>query len=84
MTSTPLVHRLSRITGQIEAIKKQVQESDPDCKYILQQIKAVNSGLRAFGEAYVQAHAQECIKNFDDKEKLTQDLSALISEAFRL
>lgn len=84
MASTPLIHRLNRVTGQIEAVKKQIQEGEPDCRYILQQIKAVTSALKAFGEAYVQEHAHACIKKSEDKEKLSEDLSALISEAFRL
>ena len=55
MQNEKLIHRLNRITGQIEGIKRKLEsEEDADCVQTLQQLKASINGLKKFGEAYIR------------------------------
>jgi CsoR family transcriptional regulator, copper-sensing transcriptional repressor len=81
-----LVHRLSRIQGQIEAIKKEIQlEENKDCVKIMRLIKASNNAMKKFGEAYITAHLEECLRNNNSVgETLEKDLKDVINSVFNL
>lgn len=86
MSSTDLVHRLSRIIGQLEGLKKTIQsDADNDCLATIQQLKASINGLKKFGESYVKDHMKECVQqNNKNKEEMEAMLSEIISGAFSL
>ncbi len=80
-----LVHRLNRIGGQIEGIKKRVGHGEDDCVQTLQQLKAVINGLKKFGESYVHTHMDACLKDkMADRDDLEKSLKEVISSAFSL
>lgn len=86
MSSSDLIHRLSRIIGQLEGLKKTLQcDTDHDCLATIQQLKASINGLKKFGESYVKDHMKECVRqnktSIDDMESM---LSDIISGAFSL
>lgn len=57
MENIELIHRLNRIQGQIEAVKKSIKiDDEKDCVKTLRLIKAANNALKKFGEAYVIMH----------------------------
>ena len=63
MENEKLVFRLNRVTGQIDAIKKQLKNNqDDDCLKVLQQLKASINALKKFGEAYMSEHLETCIQ----------------------
>lgn len=52
--------KLNRIAGQIEGVKKMIQESR-HCPEILAQLRAARSALRAVEANVLEAHLQSCV-----------------------
>ncbi len=78
-----LINRLNRISGQINGIKKMVEES-AYCTDILIQVSAVNSALNSFNKALLYEHIRTCvadnIREGDDEivEELVETLRKLM------
>lgn len=84
-TDKQLIHRLNRVQGQIEAIRKRIANEEPmDCVETLRLIKAANNALKKFGEAYVTAHLKQCVRDNVSKEELEQGLQEVVASAFYL
>ncbi|MCB1159657.1 MAG: metal-sensitive transcriptional regulator [Leptospiraceae bacterium] len=85
MENLPLIHRLNRIQGQIEAIKKTLQnEEERDCIKIMRLVKAANNALKKFSEVYVTEHMEECMRNGSSSGKIEQEMKEVISSVFNL
>ncbi len=56
-----LIHRLSRIEGQIRGIKGMV-EKNAYCIDILVQVAAANAALNAFSKELLGEHIRTCVK----------------------
>jgi len=61
--TTDLIHRLNKIQGQIEALKRVIAEDDKTCADVVYQIKAVKGALKKVGDIYAAAYIAGCIKN---------------------
>ena len=78
-----LIHRLNRISGQINGIKKMV-ENDAYCTDILIQVAAVNAALNSFNKELLGEHIRTCvadnIKNGNDEvvDELVKTLQKLM------
>ncbi len=57
---TRLIHRLSRIEGQIRGIRGMV-EKNAYCPDILVQVAAVNAALNAFNKELLAEHIRTCV-----------------------
>lgn len=80
-----LIHRLNRIQGQIEAIRKRlVNQEEMDCVETLRLVKAANNALKKFGEAYVTAHLHECFSKNVTPRELEAGLQEVVTSAFYL
>ena len=55
-----LVNRLNRIVGQVNGIKKMIEESRY-CGEVLVQVSAAESALRAFGYIVLEEHLSTCV-----------------------
>ena len=61
--------RLNRISGQIEGVKKMVEEGRY-CPDILIQLKAIRSAIRAVESNILTKHLQHCVaSSFSDDER---------------
>lgn len=58
---TSQLSRVNRIMGQLEGIKKMIQEGRY-CPEIMQQTRAVNSAVKALEVALLQTHLDSCIR----------------------
>lgn len=78
------LHRLNRIAGQVEGIRKMIEENRY-CPDILTQIKAVRSALRALEGSVLEAHLKSCVvdafASTDEQEK--QKKIAELKEIFK-
>jgi DNA-binding FrmR family transcriptional regulator len=84
-TSKELVHRLNRIIGQLESIKRGIQtESDKDCVQTIRLLKAANNAIKKFGEAYVNEHLTKCINTGVSSKDLEQGLKDVIGSVFNM
>lgn len=64
------LQRLKRISGQIEGIKKMIEEKRY-CTDILMQTKAARSALKALEVSILEKHLNHCVVGaFDSKSKL--------------
>lgn len=80
-----LIHRLNRVQGQIEAIRKRlIAQDETDCIETLRLVKAANSALKKFGEAYVSQHLKDCVRSGASKQELEEGLQEVITSAFYL
>lgn len=70
-----VIHRLSRIVGHIEGIKRMI-EGETDCSDVLIQISAVRSALNNAGKIILADHINQCLlpaykkNDFDTINKL--------------
>jgi DNA-binding FrmR family transcriptional regulator len=82
-----LLHRLNRIQGQIDALRNSITGTsarDGECLEHMRQIKAVHSGIKAFGEAYVRDYALACAKSESVSPRMRKTMEEVVSSAFTL
>ena len=69
---TKIANRLRRISGQVSAIERMIEE-DEYCVDILMQIAAANGALGKVGQIILESHINSCVKdamqNGDAKER---------------
>ena len=70
-----LIHRFSKIEGQISAIKKSLSdENKQNCKDIVSQIKASRNALKNAAVIYVSEYMEDCIKDENDKKSRAEKI----------
>lgn len=79
-----ITHRLNRIQGQIEGLKKAVASPEKNCSDILYQIKAVRSALKKVGDVYVEDYMETCMDDpsplATKKTRITDTLKAILKQ----
>jgi len=77
-----LLNRLRRISGQVEAVQRMI-EQDSYCVDILMQISAATGALHKVGELVLEEHLKSCVRaameNGDtaDREKKLEELMTI-------
>lgn len=72
-THKETVNRLARISGQINGIKRMVEE-EKYCIDIITQVQAARSALRAVEMHILQKHMHHCVRNaFESGSKENAD-----------
>ena len=61
MDAENLHRRLKKISGQIQAIDRMIEEDIP-CEDVLAQINAAKSALHKAGQVVLEGHIQHCVK----------------------
>jgi DNA-binding FrmR family transcriptional regulator len=76
-----VIHRLSRVTGHLEAVKKMVEEGR-DCSQILVQLSAVRSAINQIGRIILQDHIDHCVVDAvkSGDPKVLEDLNDAIAK----
>ena len=77
-----LVHRLSRIEGQIRGIRGMV-ESGAYCPDILVQSAAVNAAINAFNKELLASHIRTCVAH-DIREGRDETINELVATIQKL
>lgn len=77
------IPRLNRILGQIEGIKKMIDDKRY-CTDILMQLRAVRSALKSVESNILQKHLQHCVaqsfKSDNDRDKKIEELKMLFDK----
>lgn len=60
--------RLNNITGQIEGVKKMI-DNKKDCLQILTQLKAIKSAVGGVMDAVVEDQFDTCMKSLKNEDK---------------
>ncbi|MCB1148186.1 MAG: metal-sensitive transcriptional regulator, partial [Leptospiraceae bacterium] len=88
-----LSHRLNRIIGQIEALKKKIEAEENsgeevfaagDCMQTIYQIKAARNAMKKFAEAYIQTHLAKCFQDGLQRENVENGLKEAVTAAMDL
>jgi DNA-binding FrmR family transcriptional regulator len=74
--------RLSRIAGQLEGVRRMVQEPRL-CVDVLQQVASVEAALKAVGDKIIQFHVERCFveslkKDDPSLERKTRELIDIV------
>ncbi len=79
-----LLHRLSRIEGQIRGLKGMVEQS-AYCPDILVQVSAAEAALHSFGRTLLASHIRTCAAGdiHAGKEGAVEELVALVQKLTR-
>lgn len=79
-----LIHRLSRIEGQIRGIRGMV-EKDAYCTDILIQVSAANAALNAFNKELLASHIRTCVAEDirAGKDEVIDDLVATLQKLMK-
>ncbi len=79
--SQPIVNRLSRIIGHLEAIKGMVKE-DRDLSEVLTQIAAVKSAINNVGREILKEHISHCVVEAIEQgdHKVLTDLNTALDQ----
>lgn len=81
-----LHRRLNKITGQVNAINKMIEEDVP-CENVLMQINAAKSALHKVGQMILEAHLASCVQEgmqHGDAEKVIDDCAKAVEHFSRL
>ncbi len=62
MDTDNLHRRLSRISGQVSAIDRMIDEDVP-CEEIMIQINAVKSAIHKVGQIVLEGHLNHCVRD---------------------
>ena len=82
MDSENLHRRLKKISGQIAAIDRMIDEYVP-CEDIIVQINAVKSAVHKVGQIIMEGHIQHCVRDgieHGDAEKTIAEFTKVIEQ----
>lgn len=82
-TRSALLHRLNRMQGQIDGLKKALSEGG-DCLATMGQVKAVHSAMKHFAQAYVAAYVDRCAKESAVTRQTRSQIQTAVASAFIL
>lgn len=81
MDAENLHSRLKKITGQVQAIDRMIDEDIP-CEDILAQINAAKSALNRVGKIVLEGHINHCVRDAlekgDDPDKTIKDFTKAV------
>ena len=63
-----LIQRLNNISGQIDGVKKMV-ENESDCVVVLTQLKAIRSAVSSAMDFIVEEQLETCMKSLSKEDK---------------
>ena len=82
MDSENLHRRLKKISGQIAAIDRMIDEDVP-CEDIIVQVNAVKSAMHKVGQIIMEGHIQHCVRDgieHGDSEKTIAEFTKVIEQ----
>ena len=82
MDAENLHRRLKKISGQIVAIDRMIDEDVP-CEDIIVQINAVKSAIHKVGQIIMEGHIQHCVRDgieHGDAEKTIAEFTKVIEQ----
>ena len=77
-TKSDLIRRLNILKGQLDGIKRMIEEENPNCIDVFTQIKAARSGINKVGQKILQGGIMKCVKQSEDEKELEKILGAIV------
>ena len=86
MDSENLHRRLKKISGQVSAVDRMIDEDVP-CEDILIQINAIKSAIHSVGQIILEGHIKNCVRNgleHGDAEKTIEEFAEVVKQFSKL
>ena len=86
MDSDNLHRRLKKISGQVAAVDRMIDEDVP-CEDIMIQINAIKSAIHSVGQIVLEGHIRHCVKDgieHGDAEKTIEEFAEVIRQFSKL
>ena len=86
MDSENLHRRLKKISGQVAAVDRMIDEDVP-CEDIMIQINAIKSAVHSVGQIVLEGHIRHCVKDgieHGDAEKTIEEFTEVIKQFSKL
>ncbi|MBO6084486.1 MAG: metal-sensing transcriptional repressor [Candidatus Methanomethylophilaceae archaeon] len=86
MDSENLHRRLKKISGQVAAVDRMIDEDVP-CEDIMIQINAIKSAVHSVGQIVLEGHIRHCVKDgieHGDAEKTIEEFAEVIRQFSKL
>ena len=79
-----LIHRLSRIEGQVRGVRRMIEE-DAYCTDVLIQVSAINAALNCFNKVLLANHIRTCVATDirQGKEETIDELVAVLQKLMK-
>ncbi|MFN3198992.1 MAG: metal-sensitive transcriptional regulator [Bradymonadia bacterium] len=77
---SPELHRLNRIAGQLEGVRRMIEENRY-CPEILAQVRAVHSALKGLEAQILKRHINHCLRaaiHSDDESAIAEQVDAVV------
>jgi len=75
------IHRINRISGQLEGIKRMISQTEY-CPKIITQIQAVRAALKSLESIILEKHLETCVQaafNSKDQKEANAKMAELIA-----
>lgn len=73
-----LIARTNKIQGQINALKKMLDDSD-ECTDVLQQIAAIRGAVNGLMKEVIKGHLSDHLVHEEDENKRAKDLDVILN-----
>ncbi len=86
MDSENLHRRLKKISGQVAAVDRMIDEDVP-CEEIMVQINAIKSAVHSVGQIILEGHIRHCVKDgieHGDADKTIEEFAEVIRQFSKL
>ena len=86
MDSENLHRRLKKISGQVAAVDRMIDEDVP-CEDIMIQINAIKSAVHSVGQIVLEGHIRHCVKDgieHGDADKTIEEFTEVIRQFSKL
>ena len=86
MDSENLHRRLRKISGQVAAVDRMIDE-DVTCEDILIQVNAIKSAMHSIGQIILEGHIKHCVRDgieHGDADKTIEDFAAVMKQFSKL
>ncbi|KDN29882.1 Ni(II)/Co(II)-binding transcriptional repressor RcnR [Vibrio sp. D420a] len=70
--------RVSKIQGQVNGLKKMLDNEEQQCQDVLQQIAAIRGAVNGLMREVIKGHLLEHVVLEDDKEQREQDMEVVL------
>ncbi|MDK9739042.1 Ni(II)/Co(II)-binding transcriptional repressor RcnR [Vibrio sp. D404a] len=70
--------RVSKIQGQVNGLKKMLDNDEQQCQDVLQQIAAIRGAVNGLMREVIKGHLLEHVVLEDDKEQREQDMEVVL------
>lgn len=84
MPGDALVHRINRIQGQLEALKRMVTSGEADCVKTIELTKAASNAMKKFAQAYVETHLDQCVEQKMAVKDVHTEMRKVVHSSFSL